>query len=127
MKRGKVLRAWNYYSVIKRDWTMRIRLLAASQDFRAVEGCFFTYVINERDQRRDPSNFIGGAVKIIEDALQTAGLLSNDGWKNVAEIRTHWKVDKDKPGVTVFISDDATLTATEAFYLASLPLERKTA
>jgi hypothetical protein len=41
------------------------------------------YVFWEADRRRDPSNVVGGGVKIVEDALQAAGYMRGDGWGDV--------------------------------------------
>lgn len=95
---GKRGGRWDAYQGLKRETGQTIALLAIAQRFR-VEGKAFTYVFAEPDRRRDPSNFIAGGVKLIEDALQGAGLLENDGWDQVGEIRAHWCVNKAHPAV----------------------------
>lgn len=94
---------WNAYSKLKKAWGARIGLQARSQGFRPVRSGQFEYVIHEPNKRRDPSNIVGGAVKLIEDGLQEAKLLEGDGWKNVLSYRLEWEVS-DKPGVMVRVT-----------------------
>lgn len=100
------------YTGMKRRWAETIRLLAESQGFGRVTASRFTYLFREPSRRRDPSNVYAG-VKFIEDALQEAGLLDGDGWRQVDEIRCHHILDKDDPGVTVFVGA-ATLNLEQA-------------
>lgn len=53
-----------------------------------------------KDKRRDPDNIAAG-VKFIFDALQTAGIITNDGWDYVATITHNFSVSEELPGVTV--------------------------
>ncbi|MBW2675806.1 MAG: hypothetical protein JRD89_20765 [Deltaproteobacteria bacterium] len=70
-----------------------------------MDAVYFTYFFMEPNKRRDPSNFTSGGIKIIEDALQSAGILKNDGWRNVLGISSYWTVDKDCPGVMLYMTD----------------------
>lgn len=63
------------------------------------------YELVESSRRRDPSNAMAGASKVIEDGLQAAGVLSGDGWQHIAGISVEWRVDKAKPGVLVTLSE----------------------
>lgn len=123
LRKGK----WNGYSSLKKKWGQTIGLMARTQGFTRVESGLFTYLIDEPNQRRDPLNIVAGAVKLIEDGLQEAGLLGNDGWSQVLEIRPYWRLDKQKPGVSLFVTQDETLTFAEACYLESQPFTRKSA
>ena len=58
--------------------------------FPAFKSAHFTYEFFEPTKRFDPSNFTAGAVKCIEDALQHAGVIENDGWKHVLSITTKY-------------------------------------
>lgn len=96
-KNGK---RWNAYSKLKKQWDQRVGMHARSQGFRPVRSAQFEYVVREPNRRRDPSNIVSGAVKLIEDGLQEAGLLEGDGWKNVLSYRSSWEIS-DEPGVLV--------------------------
>ena len=92
------------YDVLKSKSQERIIFLARAQ-LKPVERAFFRYEFHEPDRHRDPSNVASGALKIVEDALQHAGILSNDGWKNVAGFAFEFVVDKEAQGVMVRIED----------------------
>ncbi len=81
------------YSKLKKAWTQTIRIHALQQRFqRVTTAAHFTYLCVEEDKRRDPSNVLAGAIKLLEDALQEAGLIDGDGWAHVRSIRSHWVV-----------------------------------
>jgi hypothetical protein len=90
---------------LKKQWIETINLLARSQGFNPVKCGRFHYSIRETHQRRDPSNFCAGAVKIIEDALQAAGLLESDGWRGVKGLSFDWSVEEFRPGVFLSVTD----------------------
>jgi hypothetical protein len=60
----------------------------------------------EPNKRRDPGNFCGGAEKLGGDALQLAGVIANDGWRNVAAISFTWACDPARPGIRITITED---------------------
>ena len=95
------------YAQLKKKWSGTIMLLARSQGFICREGGHFTYIFHEPNRKRDPSNFIAGGVKLIEDALQDALLLENDGWTHVQGIRVRWVHNKTFAGVVVIVTDEA--------------------
>lgn len=53
-----------------------------------------------KDKRQDKDNIMAGT-KYILDGLVTAGVLKNDGWKEVGDIHHTFKVDKDNPRIHV--------------------------
>ncbi len=121
------------YSEMKAMWKMDISHMARQQRIQPIDGKYFTYLCFEPHRRRDPSNVFGGAIKVIEDALQTCGtcggspccitacprpsrLLPGDGQKDVYEIRPHLVVRPGSPGVSVFVGS-VTLTKEQALLL----------
>lgn len=66
----------------------------------------FVYIIwKEPNRKRDPDN-IAGAKKYIMDALQEAGIIRNDGWKEVAGYTDYFEVtDSEEMGVYVRIAE----------------------
>lgn len=104
-KKGAKARRSDSYQKLKKEWTQYIQIHARQQEFPKLEGPYeFFYEFRELKKNRDPSNVMSGAVKLVEDALQEAGLLPNDGWKNVAAIAGQWTVDKERPGVLLTVS-----------------------
>lgn len=63
---------------------------------------FMTFAWHERDRRRDVDN-IAFAKKFILDALVTAGILADDGRKNVVGFSDEFHVDLANPRVVVTI------------------------
>jgi|APSaa5957512622_1039677.scaffolds.fasta_scaffold34448_1 hypothetical protein len=54
----------------------------------------------EPNMRRDPDN-ITSAKKFVFDGLQKAGIIENDGWKQLRGFSDSWYVDKENPRVEV--------------------------
>lgn len=82
----------------KNDAQAKIALFARSQ-LKPVKRATFHYEFHEPNRKRDPSNIAAGAIKIIEDALQLAGIIDNDGWKAVAGFTVAFVVDRESQGV----------------------------
>lgn len=103
------LRASRYrgaYSSEKRKFEAIIAMAAEESGLTPwPDGAWFAYELVEPDQRRDPSNAMSGAIKVIEDGLQACGVLPGDGWRHVRGINPTWRVDKERPGVLVTLSD----------------------
>ncbi len=93
------------YTDIKQDWKRRT-VNAIGAPFVRVKACYFAYLVVEQEMRRDPSNICASAIKFIEDGIVEAGVMKDDGWKNVLGIRVHWvhRV-KHRPGIYVVMSD----------------------
>ena len=52
---------------------------------------------------RDKDNVSAYARKVVQDSLVLAGVLDNDGWKNVHNSSDEFDVDKDMPRIEVTI------------------------
>lgn len=63
------------------------------------------YRYYEASKRRDPSNVASCAVKIIEDSLQQCGVISNDGWANIAGYSQDFFIDRENPRIEVTITE----------------------
>jgi hypothetical protein len=99
-------RGGDMYNLMKSRWATVIKGLAHQQGFDVQEGGYFTYLFLEPNRRRDPSNIVAGGVKLIEDALQEAGLLGGDGWKHVLGIAPYWvRTETMTCGVYVWVGD----------------------
>ena len=57
------------------------------------------------NRRRDPDNITGGGQKFILDGLVSAGIIKDDGWKQIASISHTMKVDREKPRVEVELEE----------------------
>jgi Holliday junction resolvase RusA-like endonuclease len=75
------------YSRLKKQWTIFCGACArAGVGEKKIEGSVRVRVVwNEPNRRRDPDNVQAG-IKFILDGIVKAGILPNDGWKNVAAV-----------------------------------------
>lgn len=72
--------------------------------------CFDTCKVKitwyEPNRHRDMDNISGFGRKVIFDALQTMGILKNDGWKQIKSITEYWAVDKQNPRIEVVLESE---------------------
>lgn len=92
---------YRQYAAVKRQWHATVALLAQVARTPSFEAAHVRFEWVEPNRRRDPSNVCGGGTKILLDALQHAGVLKNDGWKQVLSLSHRWRVDAANPGVLV--------------------------
>lgn len=64
----------------------------------------FDFVWFCRDKKVDPDNFTSAGRKFFLDGIQKAGIITNDGWKNVGGFSDKWYVDSDHPRLEVTIT-----------------------
>lgn len=81
---------YNKYNEIKQLWSKRVSDFVTKKKFAKIDACYFNYLVVEKERRRDPSNICSAAIKFVEDGLQTAGVIPNDGWDNVLCINPQW-------------------------------------
>lgn len=65
---------------------------------------WITYSWVEPNKRRDKDN-IAFAKKFLQDALVKAGVLENDGWRDIAGWGEKFRVDAKKPRVKVIVKE----------------------
>lgn len=63
------------------------------------------YTWYEKDRRRDLDNVSSFGRKVIQDALVKAGVLRNDGWKEIRGFSDRFAVDADNPRIEVEIEE----------------------
>ncbi len=74
-----------------------------TQDITPVDAAHLVYIHIEKNRRRDPSNVRAGAEKYVWDALQAAGILVNDGWKQDLGTEHEFYVNPVDPCLIVII------------------------
>ena len=87
------------YNAVKSKVHAAVALIVAAERVGRFPSAHVTFEWVEPNMRRDPDNF--SQPKAILDALQHAGVLPNDGWKEILSISHKWRVDCDRPGVMV--------------------------
>lgn len=85
----------------QRDQTI-IRQYLPNTKYKRV---FIEFTFFEYDRKRDPDNICGYFHKIFMDALVQAGILENDGWRNIKGMADYFKVDKKYPRIEVEIRE----------------------
>lgn len=113
------------YSKTKTAWQDAIATQAQAQGFQKImEPSSYTFILYERNRRRDPDNITAGAKKLIFDSLRHAGFLKNDGWADVLGINAFWAVHQTQPGVVLYVAPGC-LTKEAAFLMEKHQNERR--
>ncbi len=89
----------------KQTYNDLVYLSAKSQNLKP-----FTKKINLKfswyckDRRRDKDNIMAGQ-KYVLDGLQLAGIIENDGWKEIGDIYHKFYVDKDNERIEILMKE----------------------
>lgn len=68
---------------------------------RIYEPVFIRYLYFEPSRRRDKDNISAIAHKFVQDALVEAGILENDGWKQIKGFSDHFDVSAENPHIFI--------------------------
>ncbi len=90
------------YTVMKNEWTDKICIYFMKSKIPKMKAVAVEFVWLEKDRKRDPDN-ITAAKKFILDGMVVAGIIPNDGWKQVKGLSDSFAVSKDNPGVIVTV------------------------
>ena len=80
-------------------WTIRQQLRGLHIDKPVI----LKYDFYEPNKRRDLDNISAFAHKVVQDSLVLAGVLKNDGWKEIAGYVDHFYCDRENPRIEVTI------------------------
>lgn len=72
------------------------------QKIKPIEQADFVITWYMQNRRRNKDNIMAGQ-KFIFDGLQQAGVITNDGWKQLNNVTHKFAVDKKRPRVEVEI------------------------
>lgn len=100
VRRGK----WSKYGDMKAAHQEYIVTLIRKAKLRPMELVTIEFTWHEASKRRDKDNIAAGK-KFICDALKEAGVLANDGWKNIDGFSDQFIIDRTQPGVTVTLKE----------------------
>jgi hypothetical protein len=103
---------WDLYNEEKKLWAGKIGAACKRQALRSCGPSYITLYIDEPNRKRDPDNFVGGAIKFVFDALVEHDIIPNDSWAGVLGFVAYWGVN-DLAGVNVYIRPDRCLTKEE--------------
>jgi len=96
---------YSKYAKTKARWTDIIQWSVVAKKMEPVSRAWFDFTWYENSRRRDPDNIAAAGRKLILDALKESGIISNDGWNQVAGWSDTFRVEKDNPGVLVIIRE----------------------
>lgn len=98
--RGK----WQPYNDMKQEHTNKVAWITKAnikEEFEKVD-IVIKWVCPNR--RKDKDNIMAGT-KFILDGLVLAGVIKNDGWKQIGNIDHRWAIDRDNPRVEVILKE----------------------
>ena len=102
---------YRYGASIKKAETNRAALELKQQwDGVPIPKSVFKFTWYRLNRRTDPDNICAFGRKVILDGMQQAGIIPNDGWKQVAGFIDCFEVDKNNPRVEIETIDDNIIT-----------------
>ena len=99
--RGK----WQPYNEMKQEYTNIVAWIAKSEIKKQLKKIDLEITWICKNRRKDKDNISGGGTKFILDGLVAAGVIENDGWKQIGDINHKFKVDKHNPRIEVEIRE----------------------
>lgn len=102
--------AGNGYARLKRTLQDQVRIFIRQArvkgELTPVKGpVVLAYEHRRPNRRADPSNVAAAAMKIVEDALVTEGIIEGDGWGAVVGFSHSFAVSTSAPGVLVTVKE----------------------
>lgn len=89
------------YAKLKKKHTQQV--VDSIKELPAVQSADFLFQWYLPNKRKDPDNVAAGGTKMLLDGIVEAGVLPNDGYKQVKQITHKFYVDKDNPRIEVTI------------------------
>lgn len=90
------------YSKMKAHYTNVVAWSAKTQKLEPFDRADFIITWYLRNRKKNKDNIMAGQ-KFIFDGLQTAGIIENDGWKQLRDIIHRFEVDNKNPRVEIEI------------------------
>lgn len=88
------------YANMKKDYTDLVMLHA--RNLPKVKKADYEITWYCQDKRKDKDGIMAGQ-KFIFDGLIKAGVITNDGWQQIGNVKHNFEVDKSKPRIEVII------------------------
>ena len=95
---------WAKYAEEKHNRTEEIAYLARSQIKKKYKKVDLTFTWYCKNRKRDKDNIIAGQ-KFVIDGLVEAGVIENDGWRQVQNIFHYFELDKKNPRIEILIKE----------------------
>lgn len=94
-------RRYQPYNKIKQEHTERVAWIIKSKIKETLPKVDVEIEWICKDKRKDKDNVSGGGIKFILDGLVMAGVIANDGWKEIGNISHTFGLDKRNPRAIV--------------------------
>lgn len=94
---------WNAGNKMKQEDQDRIR--AYLPKVKIKKRIFVEYCFYEKNARRDKDNISGYFHKIFQDAMVQAGVIENDGWKQIEGWTDYFYIDSKYPRIEIYIEE----------------------
>ena len=95
---------WGSYSSLKKANTQLVAFCTKQAKVKQYKKIDLEITWYCKNRRKDKDNIMAGT-KFILDGLVQAGVIQNDGWANVGDIRHKFDVDKQEPRIEVKITE----------------------
>lgn len=92
------------YAIIKNRYTYIVAMSARKSVQRSYDKIDITIHWICRNRKKDKDNIMAGT-KFILDGLVAAGIIANDGWKQIGNINHRFSVNMHNPGVEVTLEE----------------------
>lgn len=90
------------YSAMKKQYTEQVAWEAKAQKLKPFKRADFLITWYCSDKRRNKDNIMAGT-KFLLDGLQMAGVVTNDGWSQIAKVTHELVVDAKFPRIEIDI------------------------
>lgn len=85
---------------MKKEYTELVAWCAKRARLPRFDRVDVTFTWLEPNRKRDKDNIMAGQ-KFVLDGLVVAGVLTNDGWKQIGDVTHRFRVDKHNPRIEV--------------------------
>lgn len=87
---------------LKKKYTRYVAWEAKAQNLKPLTEKVNLHCIWYRKNKRKDKDNISAGLKFVLDGLQDAGVLKNDGWKEIGTIHHYYEVNKDEKLIVLF-------------------------
>ena len=96
---------WSEYRKVKESYDEIVSYYATQQEIKFFKSVELEITYFRKDKRHDPDNICATGKKFILDGLVQAGVLENDGWKQIKGFKENWEVDKKSPRTEIILKE----------------------
>lgn len=97
--------AKSHWSVYRDMKEMNTNLVAwTAKKLPSIDRADITIIWYCKDRRKDKDNIMAGQ-KFIFDGLKEAGVIGNDGWKQIGDVTHRFRMDRNNPRIEIEINE----------------------